>query len=63
MHESNRMEDNVHALPESLQSFRLRLKDLVRDMLIGCLSEGPRREARPEGCDVDKVGPEPEICG
>lgn len=32
---------------------------MVRDMLIGCLSEGPRREARPEGWEVEEVGPEP----
>jgi hypothetical protein len=46
-------------LPGSLQSFRLRLKDLVRDKLIGCLDEGPRREANPEGWEVEVVGPEP----
>lgn len=45
--------------PGSLQSLRLRLKDLVRDMLMGCLSEGPSSEARPEGCEVDEVGPMP----
>lgn len=45
-------------LPGSLQSFRLRLKDLVRDILIGCLSDGPRREDRPEGWEVEDVGPE-----
>ncbi len=49
----------VCLLPGSLQSFRLRLKDLVRDMLIGCLSEGPKREDRPEGWEVEEVGPEP----
>lgn len=49
----------VCLLPGSLQSFRLRLKDLVRDILIGCLNEGPRREARPEGWEVEDVGPEP----
>lgn len=46
------------ALPGSLQSFKLRLNDLVRDMLTGCLSDGPRREDRPEGCDVEELGPE-----
>lgn len=56
------MKYSVSDLPESLQSFRLRLKDLVRVMLIGCLREGPRSEARPEGCDVDEVGPEPVKC-
>lgn len=30
----------------------------MRDMLIGCLREGPRRDARPEGWDVEEVGPE-----
>lgn len=45
-------------LPGSLQSFRLRLKDLVRDILIGCLSDGPRREDRPDGWEVEEVGPE-----
>lgn len=45
-----------------MQSFRLRLKDLVRDMLIGCLSDGPRREDRPEGWDVEEVGPEEWSC-
>lgn len=49
----------VCLLPGSLQSFRLRLKDLVRDILIGCLGEGPRREARLEGWEVEEVGPEP----
>lgn len=44
--------------PGFLQSFRLRLKDLVRDILIGCLSDGPRREDRPEGWEVEDVGPE-----
>lgn len=53
------MEFCVRLLPGSLQSFRLRLKDLVRDILIGCLSEGPRREESPEGCEVEEVGPEP----
>ena len=46
-------------LPGSLQSLRLRLKDLVRDKLIGCRDEGPRREANPEGWEVEVVGPEP----
>lgn len=46
----------------SLQSFRLRLKDLVKDMLIDCLGEGPRREASPEGWEVEEVGPETGIC-
>lgn len=46
-------------LPGSLQSLRLRLKDLVRDMLMGCLREGPRREARPAGWEVEEVGLEP----
>lgn len=46
------------SLPGSLQSFKLRLKDLVRDILMGCLSDGPRREDRPEGCDVEELGPE-----
>lgn len=44
-------------LPGPLQSFKLRLKDLVRDM--GCLSEVPKKEANPEGCEVDEVGPQP----
>lgn len=56
------MKYTIRDLPGSLQSFRLRLKDLVRDMLIGCLREGPRSEASPKGCDVDEVGPEPEKC-
>lgn len=46
------------ALPGSLQSFKLRLNDLVRDILMGCLSDGPRREDRPEGWDVEELGPE-----
>lgn len=46
------------SLPGSLQSFRLRLNDLVRDILMGCLSDGPSREDRPEGWDVEELGPE-----
>lgn len=26
---------------------------------MGCLSDGPRREDRPEGWDVEELGPEP----
>lgn len=28
-------------------------------MLMGCLREGPRREARPAGWEVEEVGLEP----
>lgn len=31
---------------------------MVRDILMGCLSDGPRREDRPEGWDVEELGPE-----
>ena len=48
----------VYDLPGSLLSFKLRLKDLVRDMLIGCLVEDPIREANPEGWEVDMGGPD-----
>ena len=56
------VEGFVHFSPGSLQSLRLRLKDLVRDRLIGCFSEGPTREARPEGWEVEEVGPELRGC-
>lgn len=46
------------SLPGSLLSFKLRLNDLVRDIVMGCLSDGPRREDRPEGWDVEELGPE-----
>ena len=48
----------VDILPGSLQSLRLRLKDLARDILIGCFSDVPRREDRPDGWEVEEVGPQ-----
>lgn len=45
-------------LPGSLQSLRLRLKDLVRDIPIGWRTLGPSREDKPEGCEVEEVGPQ-----
>lgn len=41
-----------------MESFKLRLNDLVSDIFMGCLSDGPRREDRPEGWDVEALGPE-----